>query len=148
MRMLVVDVRIVRVRVSHRLVDVGMGVRSTEIDSRRVFVLVVLIVLVPVVVFKIRVFVFVAVPLGQVQPKPNPHQCRRCEKKRRRALTKECDCKRRADERRCREVRAGSRRTQVPQPQNKKHQAQPVARQSQQCGQSDYARRRQRRSKQ
>ncbi len=69
----VVDVRVVRMAVGHRLVDMEMRVRLRS-DARLVRVLVMLVVDVPVRVFETLVQVLVLVSLRQVQRGTNCHQ--------------------------------------------------------------------------
>jgi len=70
----VVDVRVVGMSMSVRLMNVRVSVRLARINSWRVFVLVVLIVDVFVRVGHVFMPVFVLMPLGQVEPYPGPHK--------------------------------------------------------------------------
>ena len=77
MRMLVMQVGIMRVLVHHRRVAVRMGVRFARRIGRRVRVPVVLVVRVPVLVLHRFVDVLVIVALGDMEPDADNHQhCR------------------------------------------------------------------------
>ena len=71
----VVDIRIVRVGVSLRLVDVGVRVLGLRLHVRVVSVLVVLVVPMRVGMLYPLVSMFVFVPLREVEPHPDTHKC-------------------------------------------------------------------------
>ena len=68
------DVRIMRMRVHHRLVLVGMRVRLARVDPRGVLMLVVLVVDMRMRVGERLVMMLVVVPLAQVQRHASHHQ--------------------------------------------------------------------------
>lgn len=73
----VMQIRIVRMRVPHRLVAMGMRVWFVAIPVEIVFMLVMIIVGVRVFVIKRFVLVFVLMVLADVQPDADAHQCAR-----------------------------------------------------------------------
>ena len=73
----VVGVRVVGVRVGHRLVPVRVAVRLAGRVAGGVFVPVVFVVDVAVVMLHRLVPVFVFVPLGEVKPDAHAHERRR-----------------------------------------------------------------------
>jgi hypothetical protein len=70
----VMDVRIVRVRMRHRLMLVGMDVRLARVNPWGVLVLMVLVVDMGMCMRQPVVVVLVLVPLAEVQPHPGHHQ--------------------------------------------------------------------------
>ena len=108
MLMAVVDVRVVRVGVSHRRVVVRMAVGFAGRIVRTVLVLVVFVVNVTVVVGHRLMVVFVFVPLGQVQPDPHAHERSGQEKCDRGPVCENHQRDRRPDEGGHREVRTRS----------------------------------------
>ena len=100
--------------------------RTPGATSSRVLVVVVAVVVgVPVVVRDGVVRVLVAVLLAQVQPRPDGHQRAGDEQLPGHRVT-ERDGQDGAEERGDREVRAGARGADVPQPDDEQHEAQPV----------------------
>ena len=69
----------------------------------------------------------VVVRLGEVQINANAHQQRRAHQSKGRCLAKQRQRNGCTDKGSCREVGAGTRSSQVPKTQHKKHQADPVA---------------------
>ena len=92
------DIGIMGMAMSHRSMDVFVGVWPAGIGSGWVFVLMMLIVLVPVVVLQGGVLVFVTMFLRQVQVQTDGHQCCRRNKWPGERLAEEHDRKRCADE--------------------------------------------------
>lgn len=72
----VMNVGEMRVRMCHRLVNVGMRVRLTRVSARRMLVLVMLVVNVTVCVFELLVTMLVDVLFAQVQPDTRAHKTR------------------------------------------------------------------------
>ena len=71
---LVMDVRIVWMRMSLRRMDVFVRMWAPRINPCRVLVLVVVIVIMAMFVFEERMLVFVAVALRQMQPQSDRHE--------------------------------------------------------------------------
>lgn len=111
----VVNVRVVRVRVSHRQVVVRVAVWFARRVVGTVCVLVVFVVDVTVVVRHRLVFVFMIVPLGQVQPNSDTHESRSQKEDRRGLVTEQGQRDHRPDEGSDREVRSCSRRAEISQ---------------------------------
>ena len=72
--MAMMNVRVVRMRVTHRMVDVRMTVRFARGIIRTVFVLMVFIVDVAMVMKLRPVVVIVLVTFGQMQPDSHAHE--------------------------------------------------------------------------
>ena len=127
MPMPMVDVRVVRMAVQQRLVMMLVGMRLFAVPARLVRVAMVRVVDVRVIVSERFVQMLVFVPLGQVQPDAERHQGRGRQENGRDGLSEERDRNHGADERCGREVGAGARAAEMPQGDDKQHEAQPVA---------------------
>lgn len=123
MRMSVVNVRVVRMLVSHRRVLMWMFMRFTRIPTVIMFVLVVLVMVVHVRVFHRFVGVGVLMVFRQMQPDTQPHQRTGYPEGRTRRLHQQNQCNARADEGRDREVSARSCRAKPTQREDEKDQA-------------------------
>jgi hypothetical protein len=109
----VVDVRVVRMRVSERRVGVLVGVGLARIDAGGVLMLMVFVVDVPVGVRDRLVVVHVLVPLCQVKPDADAHQHGRSEEAHGYRLAEQHERERGADEGGQGEVGAGPRGADV-----------------------------------
>src|SRR5437016_2100647 len=114
MAMPVVDVRVVRVRMTHRTVVMGMAVRFAGRVVRPMFMLMVLVVDVAMVVVHLLMLMFVSTSLRQVQPDPETHEAGGQEESDRGTIIEEQKRDRRPDKRSYREVRTRAGGAEAP----------------------------------
>ncbi len=99
-----------------------------------------------VLVFDRHVRMPMRVMLGQVQPDPRCHQCAARDQRPCDGLVQQRDGNQPADERRCREIRAGARRSEMAQCQHEQHEADAVAEKAERAGSQSDRQRGQRRA--
>lgn len=109
----VVDIRVVRVLVRHHDMLMRMVVRLLAAPVEVVHMLMVRVMYMAMLVLQCLMFVLVLMPLGQMQPHAGSHQRTGQPEGQRGGLAQQQDSQRGADERRGREVGAGTRRTQA-----------------------------------
>lgn len=127
MRMLMVDVGIMRMLVLQRRVLVCMGVWFNPVPVEVMQVLVVRIVAVGVNMVQGQVLVGMAMFFGQVQPNANRHQCGGKPEQRAGRFAKHSNRQRSADKRRGGEIGTGAGGAKATQGQYKQHQTQAVS---------------------
>ena len=128
-----VQIRVMRMLVSHRLMLMPMRVRFG--NPAVVVMLVMSVVNVTVLVRKRFVQMFVLVPFGEMEPQPESHQQPRESQLERQRLA-ESQRDERADKRRQRKVSAGASGPEMTKGQHEKNQADPDHEKSEQGRQS------------
>ena len=123
----VMDIRIVRMRVSERRMDVQVSVRFGAIPIGFMAMLVVGVVNVRMRVLQALVQMQMLVHFGQVQPHAPCHQSRRDHQPCAHRLVLHNQSDRCTEERGHREVRSGPRRTEIAQSENEECEADTVA---------------------
>src|SRR5215216_5781905 len=125
-RMTMVNIREMRMRMGHGLMPMSVRVGSRIGDWRIVgIVLVPVMLIVDVSVFmrKLFVAVVVLVALSEMQPYAESHESRGDNESRRRALAVDDERQGSPDEWSGREVRTGSRGSEMPEREHEQHQA-------------------------
>ena len=117
------NIRIMRVAVHQRRVLVGVAVRFIALRWRIVLMSMMFVVHVAVGVRQRFVRVSVRMALGQMQPYPERHAAARDPEKRTGRFAQQPQREHRANERRDGKIRAGACAAQMPQRQDKQHQA-------------------------
>ena len=124
------QVRVMRMRVHEPRMPVRMRVRFGPIPGEIVLVPVVLVVDMRMSMFERLVRMLVLVALGKVQPDAEPHQAGGDPKQGCGLLAKQRQRERCTEERRDREVRARTRRAEIPQRHDEQNEADAISEQS------------------
>ena len=142
--MTMMNVREVRVRVRHWLVNVRMRMWFARMNTLCVFMLMMFVVSMLMRVFQERVLMRVRVALGQVKPHAARHKSGCGPERALYRFAQKRQRHQRTDKRREGKIRAGPRRSDMSQSQYKTREAQAVAKKADDKRAQEYSRRRQR----